>query len=141
MTETLSVKLPYAAGIQLRRLAEHYQMPMTAVMADLIRRESKDCGIPLAQELDILFEENGFVLDIFGLRLPRLQDFEVRNFAIDLKRIAEKGGGLLQSDADVDILRRGSGVLLKSPDGTRSMSSEVAKRIATEILDAVKAEQ
>ncbi len=69
-------------------------MPMTAVMADLLRRESEACGIRLAQELDILVEENSCVLDIFGLRLPRLQDFEARNFAIDLKRIAEQGGSV-----------------------------------------------
>ena len=145
MPETISVKLPYAAGLQLRRLAEHYNMPMTGVLADLIRRDSQREGIALAQELDILVEKNDegetrFVLEIFGLRLPHLLGIEAKNFANDLKRIADRGGELLQLDADVDIRRQGSGVIVHSPDGDRSMSTDAAKKIAIEILGTVDCE-
>ncbi len=135
MAETMSVKLPYAAGVQLRRLADHYNMSMTAVLADLIKRDSKACELPIAEELDIIeSEENKFIFDILGLRLPALERSGAQNFATDLKRIAEKGGVLLQLDTDIDIERRGTGVIVSSPDGRRTMSRETARDIATKIL-------
>ena len=71
MAESMSVRLPYAVGVQLRRLADHYNTPITGVLADLIKRESKACDIPLADALDIIpVEENRFILDIFGLAAP-----------------------------------------------------------------------
>ena len=135
MAESMSVRLPYAVGVQLRRLADHYNTPITGVLADLIKRESKACDIPLADALDIIpIEENRFILDIFGLRLPTLQRFQTQNFANDLKRIAERGGALSQSDADVEIQRRGTGVIVLSPDGKVSMSTDNARKIAIDIL-------
>ena len=51
MAESMSVRLPYAVGVQLRRLADHYNTPITGVLADLIKRESKACDIPLADAI------------------------------------------------------------------------------------------
>lgn len=134
MAETVSIKLPYAVGIQLRRLAGHYGMPMTAVIADLVRRESIACDIPLADELEIAVEDDRLIIDVFGLRLPTLSRSQAGKFASDLKHIAQRGGELLQLDAEVEIKRRGTGIIVDSPDGSRSMSVESALKMSNTLL-------
>ncbi len=145
MNNSISLRVPYERGTQLRDLAERYGITVTDAVGLLIDHAGRTGLGKLAMPgFDISPFDDSVLLEIDNIEIRQFSFVEARSIANSLRQAATTGGAILDAGCDpmVEISRAGAAVVIqihRQPGAVlrKAITRSVARAVADRLEEAI----